>query len=95
MNIKKSIAFHQAHKKLVTLAAVKPPGRYGSLEKDGVKVTNFTEKPSGDVEFINGGNFIITTKVLSYIKNDSVTWEDTLKKLTYLDELRAFEHKGL
>lgn len=95
LNIKKSIAFYQSHKKLVTLDAVKPPGRYGVLEKDGIKVTNFTEKPSGNGGFINGGYFIISPKVLSYIKNDSVAWEgDILKKLTSMDEVRCFEHKG-
>ena len=95
LNIKKSIAFHQSHQKLVTLAAVQPPGRYGAIEKDGAEVTSFVEKPSGDGGFINGGFFVLSPKVLSYIKNDSSTWEgDALKKLAKEGEVTPFEHKG-
>ena len=47
-NIRSSIAFHRSHGKLATVTAVRPPGRYGALERDGDAVTGFTEKPRGD-----------------------------------------------
>ena len=52
------IAFHQAHGKLATITSVYPPGRFGALEFDGQRVTDFREKPAGDGGRINGGFFV-------------------------------------
>jgi glucose-1-phosphate cytidylyltransferase len=39
------LAFHQAHGKLATLTAVRPPARFGHMDFDGDRVVQFTEKP--------------------------------------------------
>ena len=44
IDIKKLIEFHLKNKKLATLTAVQPPGRYGAIDIDGEKVINFQEK---------------------------------------------------
>ena len=58
-----SIDFHRSHGKLATVTAVRPPGRYGALERDGDAVTAFTEKPRGDGGMINGGFFVLSPRV--------------------------------
>lgn len=95
LNITELIEFHHAHGKLATVTAVQPPGRYGSLERDGDRVVGFTEKPLGDGGWINGGFFVLSPKVIQYIQNDATAWEDEpLKKLAGTDQLMAFEHSG-
>ena len=95
IDISKEIAFHKAHGKLATVAAIKPPGRYGALELSDNQVKGFTEKPRGDGGLINGGFFVLSPKVLSLINNDSTSWEDRpLQLLAKQGELVAWKHTG-
>jgi glucose-1-phosphate cytidylyltransferase len=64
IDISAELAFHRSHGKLATVAAVQPPGRFGSLELKGDAVSAFVEKPLGDGGFINGGFFVLSPKVL-------------------------------
>jgi glucose-1-phosphate cytidylyltransferase len=95
IDIKASIKFHQQHGKLATIAAVKPPGRYGALERVGDQVTDFIEKPRGEGGLINGGFFVLSPKCLELIDNDTTIWEDRpLIQLAKTNEMMAFEHQG-
>jgi glucose-1-phosphate cytidylyltransferase len=95
INIKKSIDFHKKHKKLATVTAVKPPGRYGALLTEGNEVTSFIEKPAGDGSLINGGFFILSNKCIDLIKGDNTSWEnEILPELALKGELMAFKHNG-
>jgi glucose-1-phosphate cytidylyltransferase len=95
VNIRASIAFHQAHGKLATVTAVQPPGRFGALQFDGAHVTAFAEKPRGDGGLINGGYFVLSPAVLDLIEGDAMPWEAApLEKLTQQNQLMAFEHQG-
>lgn len=95
-NINDLIKFHKSHGKLATVTAVKQPGRFGSLEINEKNiVTEFDEKPLGDGSRINGGYFVLSPKVLKYIKDLNTTWEqDPLIKLTNENNLAAFNHDG-
>ncbi|OUX25800.1 MAG: glucose-1-phosphate cytidylyltransferase [Euryarchaeota archaeon TMED255] len=89
------INLHRETGKLATVTAVRPPGRFGSLQFEGDKVTAFVEKPQGDGGFINGGFFVVSSKVLSLISGDQVNFErDILKDLADENELAAYEHNG-
>lgn len=96
INIKDLIDFHTKQKTFVTLTAVFPPGRFGSLTISGDnKVTEFKEKPRGDGARINGGFFVLSPKVLDYIDDDNTSWEDEpLEKLSSIGEVSAFKHDG-
>lgn len=95
INIKELINFHFNHKKLATLTATYPPGRFGALEIEDNKVVNFKEKPKGDGGFINGGFFILSNKVLEKIKDDTTIWEqEPLKSLASEGQLMSYEHTG-
>ena len=95
VNITELIEFHKNHNKLATLTASVPPGRFGSLDIDGNVVKRFLEKPSGDGLLINGGFFVLSPKVISYIDGDDTIWErEPLEGLANDAELMAFKHEG-
>jgi glucose-1-phosphate cytidylyltransferase len=89
------VRFHMSHGRLATVAAVTPPGRYGALQLNCLKVTGFTEKPRGDGGRINGGFFVLSPKVFDYIEDDATSWEGSpLERLSAEGELMAYEHDG-
>ena len=95
IDITAEIAFHKKHGKYATVCAVLPPGRYGSLMKDGEAVLGFEEKPPGDGSWINGGFFVLQPNVLNYIDSDASSWEGgALVTLAAEGQLTAFEHNG-
>jgi len=96
INITNVIKFHFSHKKLVTVAAVQPPGRYGALRIENAgKVTGFLEKPLGDGGRINGGFFVLSPRSIEFIINDKTSWEiEPLSQISALGELMAYEHSG-
>lgn len=95
IDVTASINFHFKHKKLATLTATYPPGRFGALDIQNQKVKSFKEKPKGDGAMINGGFFVLSPQVLNYIDNVYTIWEeDPLNKLAHEGQLMAFEHHG-
>ena len=93
--IRDLISFHQKNKKVGTVTAVQPPGRFGSMEVEAGQVNHFIEKPHGDGGWINGGFFVLEPKIFSYIAGDSTNWEkEALKKLAEEGQLGAFAHQG-
>jgi len=95
IDIGASIAFHREHGRLATVTAVRPPGRFGSLDRDGQAVRGFVEKPRGEGGWINGGYFVLSSAVIDYITGDDTVWElEPLAKLAAEDQLRAWEHSG-
>ncbi len=95
VNIKRLIDFHLQHGKLATVTAVKPPGRYGALDRDGNRVTGFIEKPRGAGGGINGGFFVLSPKCLNLIEGDYTAWESVpLVRLAEMDQIMAFDHTG-
>ena len=95
IDISAQIAFHLAHGKAATVAAVQPPGRFGSLELNGDSVSAFVEKPLGDGGFINGGFFVLSPSVLDLIDDDQCIWEaGPINQLITRDQLVAFQHTG-
>ena len=95
VDIEKLIDFHLKHKKLATLTAVSPPGRFGSLVTESDRIVNFTEKPRGDGALINGGFFVLSSKIFDLISGDNQSFENkVLVELTASQELMSFKHLG-
>ena len=96
VNISELIDFHKQHGKQATLTAVAPPGRFGVIDinKEN-QVTSFKEKPHGDGARINGGFFVLSSKVLDLIKNDETIWErEPLESLSQMGEIMAYKHNS-
>tara|TARA_B100000989_G_C19521914_1_gene464588 strand:+ start:513 stop:1214 length:702 start_codon:yes stop_codon:yes gene_type:complete len=95
VNLNELVKFHLKHKKIATVTAVHPPVRFGELEIDEEKVIKFEEKSQAKVGWINGGFFILNTKVFDYIKDDNILFErEPLEKLVNNENLMAFKHEG-
>ncbi len=96
INIDNLIKSHLSSGKDATITAVKPPGRFGSLNlKNDNDVTSFLEKPDGDGGWINGGFFVCNSKVIERVKEDSTIWEqEPLMTLARDNQLNAYKHIG-
>jgi len=97
VNIKKLIQFHKSSKKLATMTAVQPLGRFGIIEINNKTnlIDNFFEKPKGDGSWINGGFFVLKKNIFKFLKDDSTVWEkEPLEQLSKKKELCAFRHDG-
>jgi glucose-1-phosphate cytidylyltransferase len=85
---------HRRKKVLATVTSVAPAGRFGSLVTDGDRVVSFREKPEGSSR-INGGFFVLSPKVIDYIKGDNTIWEgEPLECLASEGQLAAYAHEG-
>ena len=95
MNLQKLINFHKKHKKLATVTAVQPQGKFGAIEIDNDLVKKFNAKPQGDGHWKNGGFFVLRKKIFTFIANDLTIWEEEpLKNLSKTKQLKAFKHNG-
>jgi glucose-1-phosphate cytidylyltransferase len=89
------VRFHQAHGRLATVTAVRPPSRFGGLELDGDSVREFSEKPQTGAGWINGGFFVFEPGVFDYLGDDATILErDPLERLAADGQLMAFRHEG-
>ena len=95
INLKKLLRFHIKNNKLVTLAAVRPPARFGAIKLNGNLVNYFKEKSKLDEGWINGGFFVMEPEFLKFIKGDKTFLErEPLEKLSKKNELIAYKHKN-
>jgi glucose-1-phosphate cytidylyltransferase len=96
LNFDKLKKFHLKHKKIATMTAIKPPGRYGSVSMMHCgKVKSFEEKPPGDGGYINGGFFVLSNTIFSQLTDENLSWESKpLIDLVESEQLMAFRHEG-
>jgi len=95
INLHNLLSFHAAHGADATMTAVRPPGRFGSVEIKDNAITRFVEKPAGDGGWINGGFFVLKPRVIDLIAGDGTSWESRpLESLAADGQLYAFKHQG-
>jgi glucose-1-phosphate cytidylyltransferase len=98
IDIAASIAYHRKHGRAATLTAVHPPGRFGELAlNDDSGVAQFNEKPQAEGGWINGGYFVLSRRIFSYLGQDAdrtMFETEPLRALARDGELVAFEHRG-
>jgi len=93
VNLHDLLAFHRSHGKLATLTAVRPPARFGHLELDGDRITEFSEKPQTQEGWINGAFFVLEPEIFNYIDGDDTQWEkEPLERLAQDGQLMAYQH---
>ena len=94
VNLKKLLKFHEKHKKVATLTAVRPIPRFGKITLKGSKIIKFEEKNQLTEGWINGGFFVLNSKVFNYISNNEncIFEKQPLEKLSIKSELMAYKH---
>lgn len=95
VDIDKLIAHHKKLGKIVTITGICTSSKFGVLDiKDDI-ITNFSEKPFCDNDFINGGFFVCDKRFLDYVDgSDVMIVEDTLPKLAKMGEVAVYKHTG-
>lgn len=95
INIIKLLEFHRSHGRLATVAAVRPPARFGEIIcKDDV-VQSFTEKPQIGEGWINGGFLVLEPGVADYIDGDQTIFErEPMERLAEEGQLVAYRDYG-
>jgi glucose-1-phosphate cytidylyltransferase len=94
VDVTRLLEFHRRHGKLATVTAVRPPARFGTMEFDGDRVSEFKEKPQTEGGWINGGFFVFEPGVFDYLSGDQTVLEDKpLEKLARDGQLMAFKHE--
>ena len=96
VDVRELVAFHLAHGKTATVTAVRPPGRFGEIELDGRRVTEFSEKPLVSRGRINGGFMVFRRRFLDLLPegDDVVLEQGPLMSLAREGELMAHLHDG-
>lgn len=95
VDIGATIDFHKRHGKLATVTAVRPLSRFGQLELEDDRVTAFAEKPVEAPGWINGGFFVLSREVETYIAGDETVWErEPMEALAREGNLKAHFHNG-
>ena len=93
LNLKKLLEFHNNKGLIATLTSSNPPSRFGCLNVNDDKVTEFIEKPKDGKNIVNSGYFVFSPEIFKYINddNDSLT---VLSKVAKDSQLAAFHHEG-
>jgi glucose-1-phosphate cytidylyltransferase len=95
VDLRALLEFHRSHGKLATLTATRPPARFGHLELEGNRITEFSEKPQTGEGWINGAFFVLEPKVFDYVDGDDTQWErEPLERLAKDGQLMAYLHEG-
>ena len=95
INIAELIKFHKNHGKSLTITAVQPEVKFGSLdiEESTNNVKSFMEKPKGDGSWINGGFFVCEPNVIDFIDDDTTIFEkEPIENLTKIGEVFTYKH---
>jgi glucose-1-phosphate cytidylyltransferase len=96
IDINKLIEFHNSSKKMVTVTAVQPTGRFGVIDIDqNNQVLNFWEKPKTETSWVSGGFFVMESGIFDCIDGDSTILEKTpLEQIAKKGLLKAYKHSG-
>ncbi|MCC6068770.1 glucose-1-phosphate cytidylyltransferase [Ferrovum sp. PN-J185] len=97
INLHKLIKSHSNSGKAITMTSVQPDGRFGALHiNEKNEIVEFSEKPKGDGNWINGGFFVCEQKVFDYLTDaeDLVFEQEPLCKLAADLEMNAYKHFG-
>lgn len=95
IDIDRLCAFHQSHGKILTVAAVHPPGRFGELELDANGlISGFNEKPQVSTGRISGGFFVCRREFLNYLDDGAnvMLEEEPMRKLVSDGQVMAYKH---
>jgi len=96
VDIGKIVEFHKSHKKMATITAIQPEGRFGVLDiaPDG-GITNFREKTREDSGWINAGYMVLESGIFDLIPGDMTMFErEPLEECARLGQLAAYKYSG-
>lgn len=96
VDINKLVEFHDSHGKMVTLTAIQPGSRFGTLDiAENGQINKFKEKSKEDGGWINAGFMVLNPDVFNYIEGDDTVFEQhPLERIAEEGNLKSFKHSG-
>lgn len=94
IDLRKLLSFHRSQKTLATVTSVRPPARFGSINFDNDRITDFAEKTQTSEGWINGGFMVLEPQVFEYLNSDQDILEvDLLERLAKDRQLMGYKHE--
>lgn len=97
INIQELYDFHKENNRIITLTAIQPGSRFGTLDigNDNV-VKKFAEKDLQDGGWINGGYMVMEPSIFNYVemRDDTVLEKEPLEWAAKENELAAYKYDG-
>ena len=96
VDLHKLLEHHKTGKRLITITAVQPGGRYGLIDfNDDGDVKGFREKAVEDGGWINAGYMVMEPGIFDYLTGDDCTLEfEPFEKLSSENKMLAYRHYG-
>jgi len=94
VDINKLTNFHLKNKTIGTITAINPPPRFGILEFKDNLVSKMREKNEIIPTWINGGYFVMNSKIKDYLFYDEPFEQTPLIELTRDRQLSCYTHTG-
>jgi len=88
---------HKINGDLSTVTGVQPSGRFGEIELDGDRISEFNEKPNVSAGLINGGFMVFNREVFDRYFTDDVNLSlesDVLPAIVRDQQVGVYQHKG-
>lgn len=96
VDLLKLLDFHKACRKIVTLTATQPAGRFGKIQmsKEGI-IQSFREKARKDQSWINAGFMVMNKKIFPYLGDGSEMMQDApFENMSAERQMAAYKHEG-
>jgi glucose-1-phosphate cytidylyltransferase len=90
------LAFHESHRRLMTVTMTRVPGRFGVIDaRDDGQVIRFREKPTQEA-WISAGFMVFEPGVFDYLAADDgcVLEQEPMQRLAKDGQLMAYRHEG-
>lgn len=96
VNIRELEQEHRRARKIATLTAIQPGGKFGTLSiNENGGIHGFAEKHKEDGGWINGGFMVFEPQIFDYIKGDDTTLErEPFETLANSGQLEAYMYSG-
>ncbi|WP_075680088.1 glucose-1-phosphate cytidylyltransferase [Roseburia sp. 831b] len=97
VNIDELVKYHNSQKKIATITAARPAGRWGAIqiEDDTNLVQSFREKEAQDQAWVNSGFAVFEPEIFNYLTDESQQLErEPYDKLVRDNQMNAFKHYG-
>jgi glucose-1-phosphate cytidylyltransferase len=97
IDINATIKAHRKARKICTISAVHPAGRFGALRiEDSGHIHAFSEKPQYEEAYVNGGYMVCDYRMFDYLPNDPAMMLERvpMDNLVRDQQLNAYKHEG-
>lgn len=96
VNLHEVVKFHEREKKIATITAAKPAGRWGTIQiLDNGVVGTFQEKEKTEEAWVNSGFAVFEPQIFDYLVDESEQLEkEPYARMVAAQQINAYKHFG-